>query len=174
MKALSARYPDRVLIGAGCGLLAAAFFALPASTGLAALLGVLFVAAVGRAVVQPPLMGLASVSAGEGRRGSVMGTFQASASLARVFGPAIATGLDPMTLSVRTVLNGDERQDYPVSDMIFPPHRLVSLLSHDMTLLPGDLIACGTSIGVGSMKEPTNRVEVTIEGIGTLANDFVQ
>jgi 2-keto-4-pentenoate hydratase/2-oxohepta-3-ene-1,7-dioic acid hydratase in catechol pathway len=91
-----------------------------------------------------------------------------------VFGPAIQTDLDPIAVSVRTVLNGTERQNYPVADMIFPPHKLVSLLSHDMTLVPGDLIACGTSIGVGSMKEPTNRVEVTIEGIGTLSNEFVQ
>ena len=43
-----------------------------------------------------------------------------------------------------------------------------------MTLLPGDIIACGTSVGVGSMKEPENTVEVTIEGIGTLSNTFVQ
>src|SRR3546814_10053902 len=62
-------------------------------------------------------------------------------------GPVIATDIDPTTFSVRTILNGDERQNYPVADMIFPPHRLVSLLSHDMTLLPGDVIACGTSIG---------------------------
>ena len=90
-----------------------------------------------------------------------------------VFGPAIATGLDPMGLSIRTVLNGDERQNYPVSDMIFPPHRLVSLISHDMTLMPGDVIACGTSVGVGAMKQPENTVEISIEGIGTLANVFV-
>lgn len=89
------------------------------------------------------------------------------------FGPVIATDLDPMTLSVRTVLNGDERQNYPVSDMIFPPHRLVSLLSHDMTLMPGDVIACGTSIGVGSMKEPENSVTIAIEGIGELTNTYV-
>ncbi|MPZ11266.1 MAG: DUF2437 domain-containing protein [Kiloniellaceae bacterium] len=90
-----------------------------------------------------------------------------------VFGPAIATGLDPLTLSVRTILNGDERQNYPVSDMIFPPHKLVSLLSHDMTLMPGDIIACGTSIGVGSMKEPSNQVTIAIEGIGELTNTYV-
>src|SRR3546814_8610922 len=89
------------------------------------------------------------------------------------FGPVIATGLDPMTLSVRTILNGDERQNYPVADMIFPPHRLVSLLSHDMTLMPGDVIACGTSIGVGSMKLPTNQVTIAIDGIGELANTYV-
>lgn len=90
------------------------------------------------------------------------------------FGPVIATGLDPRDLTVRTLLNSQERQNYPVADMIFQPHELVSRLSHDMTLLPGDLICCGTSLGVGVMKEPVNTIEVTIEGIGTLANAFVQ
>ena len=84
------------------------------------------------------------------------------------FGPAIATGLDPATLTIRTVLNGSERQNYPVSDMVFPPATLVSLLSHDMTLTPGDIISCGTSLGVGAMREPSNTVEVTIDGVGTL------
>lgn len=90
------------------------------------------------------------------------------------FGPGIATGLDPAGLSVRTVLNGAERQNYPVADMIFPPARIVSLISQDMTLLPGDLICCGTSIGVGVMKEPDNTVEIAIDGIGVLTNRFVQ
>lgn len=88
------------------------------------------------------------------------------------FGPVIATGLDPATLSVRLVLNGAERQNYKVSDMIFQPRKLVSMLSHDMTLNPGDLICCGTSIGVGTMKEPSNIMDVTIEGIGTLHNVY--
>jgi 2-keto-4-pentenoate hydratase/2-oxohepta-3-ene-1,7-dioic acid hydratase in catechol pathway len=83
----------------------------------------------------------------------------------------VATGLDPATLSVKTVLNGQERQNYAVADMIFPPAQLVSLISQDMTLYPGDVICCGTSIGAGSMK-PGSTVEVTIEGVGTLANRF--
>ena len=91
-----------------------------------------------------------------------------------VFGPAIATGLDPATLSVRTVLNGVEKQNYPVADMILPPVKLVSLLSRDMTLMPGDVIACGTSVGVGAMKEAHNVVEISIEGIGTLRNPLDQ
>ncbi len=91
-----------------------------------------------------------------------------------VFGPAIATEVNPEQLSVRTVLNGTERQNYPLSDMIIPPRRIVSLLSHDMTLMPGDVICCGTSLGVGSMKEARNTVEVSIEGIGTLSNVFEQ
>lgn len=84
-------------------------------------------------------------------------------------GPAIATGLDPSTLRVRTVLNGRVRQDYPVADMILPPARIVSLLSREMTLEPGDLIACGTSLGVLPMR-PGMVVEVVIDGIGTLRN----
>ena len=88
-----------------------------------------------------------------------------------VFGPVVATGLDPAQLSVRTVLDGQERQNYPVADMVFPPARLVSLISQDMTLDPGDVIACGTSIGVGSMKAGST-VAVTIDGIGTLVNRF--
>jgi len=88
-----------------------------------------------------------------------------------VFGPVVATGLDPSTLTVRTVLNGQERQNYPVSDMIFGPIELVSLISRDITLEPGDVICCGTSIGAGSMK-PGSAIEITIEGIGTLSNRY--
>ena len=91
-----------------------------------------------------------------------------------VFGPVVTRGLDPAGLTVRTVLNGVERQNYPVSDMIHPPARLVSMISRDMTLHPGDVIACGTSVGVGSMKEAVNTIEVTIDGIGTLSNIFEQ
>lgn len=86
-------------------------------------------------------------------------------------GPAIATGLDATTLVVKTILNGAERQNYPISDMRFSVQRLVSLISADMTLYPGDVILCGTSIGVGAMK-PDSDVEVQIDGIGTLRNRF--
>ena len=85
------------------------------------------------------------------------------------FGPAVVTGLDPASLTVRTVLDGQVRQDYPISDMRFSVAELVSMISHDMTLLPGDLILCGTSVGVGSMK-PGSQVSVEIDGIGALTN----
>lgn len=89
------------------------------------------------------------------------------------FGPVIATGLNPARLVVRTRLNGELRQQYPVDDMVFGPAELVSRISQDMTLEPGDLILCGTSVGVGSMR-PGSTVEVEIEGIGTLRNRFDQ
>ncbi len=89
-----------------------------------------------------------------------------------VFGPVVATGLDPLGLSIRTVLDDQERQHFPVTDIVFAPAALVSRISQDMTLDPGDVIACGTSIGVGSMK-PGSTVSVIIEGIGALTNRFV-
>ncbi len=67
-------------------------------------------------------------------------------------GPAIATRLDWSSLRVQVALNGRVRQDYPASDMILPPARIVSLLSREMTLEPGDLIACGTSVGALPMR----------------------
>ena len=88
-----------------------------------------------------------------------------------VFGPVIATDVDPAKLVVRTILNDQERQNYPVADIIFAPAKLVSLISHDMTLEAGDVIACGTSVGVGSMK-PGSTVSIVIDGIGTLTNRF--
>ena len=84
-------------------------------------------------------------------------------------GPAIVADFDWRSASVVTRVAGSERQRYALSDMIFSPEEIVSRLSHDMTLLPGDLIACGTSLGVGSIPDG-GTVEITIDGIGTLRN----
>jgi 2-keto-4-pentenoate hydratase/2-oxohepta-3-ene-1,7-dioic acid hydratase in catechol pathway len=84
-------------------------------------------------------------------------------------GPAIATDLDWQTLQIRTLLNGRVRQDYPASDMILPPAKIIALLSRELTLRPGDLIAVGTSLGVLPMR-PGMEVTVEITGIGTLTN----
>ena len=84
-------------------------------------------------------------------------------------GPVISSGLDPAALTVVTRMNGRERQRYPVADMIFSPLQLVSLLSRDMTLEPGDVICCGTSLGAAPMP-PGAVVEVEIDGIGILRN----
>jgi 2-keto-4-pentenoate hydratase/2-oxohepta-3-ene-1,7-dioic acid hydratase in catechol pathway len=84
-------------------------------------------------------------------------------------GPVIATGFSSAGANLITRLDQVERQNYALSDMIFPPHELVSRISHDVTLLPGDIIACGTSLGVGSIKDGVT-VEVHIDGIGSLLN----
>src|SRR5579871_1096660 len=91
-----------------------------------------------------------------------------------VFGPTIATGVDPAKLVIRTVLNGKEVQNYPVADMFFPPYKLVAAVSKDMTLMPGDIIACGTSLGAGVMASAHNVVDIVIDGVGKLTNSFDQ
>src|SRR6202034_2097556 len=79
-----------------------------------------------------------------------------------------------MKLSVKTVLNGKERQNYPVADMFFPPHRLVAAISKDVTLMPGDIIACGTSLGAGTMADAHNVVDIVLDGVGSSSNVFDQ
>lgn len=88
-----------------------------------------------------------------------------------VFGPYITTDVDPSKLTIKTILNDQERQNYPITDMIFPPAKLVSLISQDVPLQSGDIIACGTSVGVGSMK-PGSNVSIIIDGVGRLDNRF--
>ncbi len=87
------------------------------------------------------------------------------------FGPWIETEVETQHLVVKTILNSRERQSYPVSDMIFNPQQIVSLLSFDMTLFPGDVIACGTSIGAMPIKAGQT-VEIWIDGIGKLSNSI--
>jgi 2-keto-4-pentenoate hydratase/2-oxohepta-3-ene-1,7-dioic acid hydratase in catechol pathway len=85
------------------------------------------------------------------------------------FGPCIATGLVPGDLVVETFVNGTRRQSSPASRMIFGPARLVSYISHVMTLRPGDLISTGTPEGVGPLR-PGDEVTVAIDGVGRLTN----
>ena len=87
------------------------------------------------------------------------------------FGPVIATAVNPAVLTVRTLVNGRQRQNYPVLDMIFPPAQLVSLISRDLTLFPGDVISCGTSVGTGSLPIGST-VDVVIDGVGQLTNRY--
>jgi 2-keto-4-pentenoate hydratase/2-oxohepta-3-ene-1,7-dioic acid hydratase in catechol pathway len=84
-------------------------------------------------------------------------------------GPAIVSGFDWQQARLVTTLDGVERQNYPLADMVFSPAEQVSLISQDLALEPGDVIACGTSVGVGSIKDGAT-VAITIDGIGTLSN----
>jgi 2-keto-4-pentenoate hydratase/2-oxohepta-3-ene-1,7-dioic acid hydratase in catechol pathway len=84
-------------------------------------------------------------------------------------GPCIVTDIDLATARVKVALNGRVRQDYPLADMISPPARIVEMIGAEVALAPGDVIACGTSLGALPMR-PGMVVEVTIDGIGTLRN----
>jgi len=83
----------------------------------------------------------------------------------------VATGIEPDALRVRARLDGELLQDYPVSDMIFPPREILYRIAGEVRLYPGDVIACGTSVGAAVM-QPGQTIEVEIPGIGTLANRF--
>ncbi|MBN2450605.1 MAG: fumarylacetoacetate hydrolase family protein [Lentisphaeria bacterium] len=94
-------------------------------------------------------------------------------------GPWIETDLSPAALTIRTRLNGSMMQDGTTAHMIFDCRFLISYLSDAFTLLPGTLILTGTPDGVGMARTPPvflragDRVEVTVEGIGTLRNPVV-
>lgn len=84
-------------------------------------------------------------------------------------GPCLATDLDPTAVLLKTFLNGKLVQSASTRNMIFPVPFLIRYISRIMTLEPGDVIATGTPAGVGPM-QPGDRVDVQIEGIGTLSN----
>lgn len=78
---------------------------------------------------------------------------------------------------IKTFLNGIIMQDSYVDDMIFGIEDLVSRLSQDMTLMPGDVILTGTPSGVGFRRKPPiflkngDIIEVSINGIGSIRNN---
>ena len=84
-------------------------------------------------------------------------------------GPWVETELDPTNLALETRLNGKVKQKTNTSELIFDVFKLVSFVSEVMTLLPGDVIATGTTAGIGPM-QPGDIVEVEIENIGILRN----
>ncbi len=85
-------------------------------------------------------------------------------------GPCIETELNPQEeVEIRTVQNGEIRQQGRTSDMVFPPARLISFISGVMTLNPGDVILTGTPPGVGTLRSG-DRIGVEIEGPGLLEN----
>jgi 2-keto-4-pentenoate hydratase/2-oxohepta-3-ene-1,7-dioic acid hydratase in catechol pathway len=88
-------------------------------------------------------------------------------------GPWISTELDVSNLRIQSRLDGETRQDGNTADMIFDVETLVAHVSSAFTLLPGDVILTGTPAGVG-LVDPGQRVDVEIEGIGTLTNPFVR
>lgn len=89
---------------------------------------------------------------------------------------------DPQNLNLKTIVNGEERQNSNTSDMIFTCAEIVSYISQHMTLVPGDIILTGTPEGVvlGLPKEkrvyiqPGDTVTVEIEKLGALTNTFVE
>lgn len=97
-------------------------------------------------------------------------------------GPCLvpAGELDPQDLDISSTVNGELRQNSNTSDMIFTVAQIIADLSHHFTLQPGDMIFTGTPQGVmqgypadqKNWLKPGDRVDVTIEKIGTLTTTF--
>ena len=73
------------------------------------------------------------------------------------------------SLRVRTLVNGQVRQDGTAADMVFDIPTLLSYISGVMTLEPGDLVLTGTPAGVGTLA-PGDVVEVEIAGVSRVSN----
>ena len=84
-------------------------------------------------------------------------------------GPWIETDVDPSNLDIRTFVDGEPRRSGNTSEMIHSVPEIVAFASDVWTLLPGDIIMTGTPAGRGGFTDG-QRVDITIEGIGTLSN----
>lgn len=96
-------------------------------------------------------------------------------------GPALVAGerFDPNAVDVELRVDGETKQSSNTGQFIFDVHELVSYVSGNMTLEPGDVISTGTPGGVGIFRDPPDLLEpgqtceAEIEGIGTLRNPVV-
>ena len=84
---------------------------------------------------------------------------------------------DPLALTMTLTVNGEVRQDWPTSDMIYDIYSQIAYLSTVFTLMPGDILATGTPSGIGA---PSGRflkvgdvVRAEIEGLGAIENRVV-
>ncbi len=89
-------------------------------------------------------------------------------------GPAIVTPdevPDAQSLRVRLTVNGEQRQDYTTADMEYAVPEILAFISGYVTLVPGDVILCGTQHqGLGALQDG-DHAEMTIDGVGSLAVD---
>jgi len=84
-------------------------------------------------------------------------------------GPYVETKADPRELAIQLFQNGQLRQNSNTSQLIFDCDYLVSFISTNLTLLPGDVILTGTPSGVGPIASG-DRLEVRIQGFAPLVN----
>jgi 2-keto-4-pentenoate hydratase/2-oxohepta-3-ene-1,7-dioic acid hydratase in catechol pathway len=84
--------------------------------------------------------------------------------------------IDPYSVRLQCLLNGELMQDASVQQMAFPIAELIAELSFGMTLLAGDILLTGTPSGVGNSRTPPvylkdgDRVVVRGSGLGELCN----
>ncbi len=97
-------------------------------------------------------------------------------------GPILASTTaitDPTALKLKTRVNGEERQNAGIDEMIHSIATIIRFISRGTTLRPGTMIMTGTPSGVAAFMKPPawlgdgDVVEVEISGLGTIRNKMV-
>ena len=88
-------------------------------------------------------------------------------------GPGLVDDWDFHSKRIRTLVNGEVRQDGSTDEMVWDMHYLVADIARTITLLPGDVILSGTPANSRPV-EPGDVVEVEVEGLGLLRNTIVE
>lgn len=126
------------------------------------------------------------VSARDVQRRAMGGDVTVSVGQAKSFdtfkplGPCLVTAdefCEPLDLGLRTVVNGELRQDARTTEFVHQISDLISYVSHYFTLEPGDVLLTGSPQGVGQFSGtflvPGDVIEISVERIGTLTNHVV-
>ena len=87
-------------------------------------------------------------------------------------GPGLVTDWDFRGKQLRTLVNGDVRQDGNTDEMEWDMHYLVADIARTITLVPGDILLSGTPANSRPV-EPGDVVTVEVEGLGALTNHIV-
>jgi len=87
-------------------------------------------------------------------------------------GPYIVTGVNPLSATTTVRVDGDVKASFPTGDMLFDPYDFICAMSRYITLRPGDVVWMGTD--ETATMAPGQVVEITIDGLGTLANPVTE
>jgi 2-keto-4-pentenoate hydratase/2-oxohepta-3-ene-1,7-dioic acid hydratase in catechol pathway len=87
-------------------------------------------------------------------------------------GPFIVTDVNPLSATTTLRVDGEVKASFPTGDMLFGPYDYISAISRYITLSPGDVVWLGTDETASVV--PGQVVDITIDGIGTLANPVTE
>ena len=87
-------------------------------------------------------------------------------------GPYLVTDADPLSATTTIRVDGEVKASFPTGDMLFDPYDFIGAMSRYITLSPGDVVWMGTDETATMV--PGQVVEITIDGLGTLANPVTE
>ena len=88
-------------------------------------------------------------------------------------GPGLVTDWDFRGKQIRTLVNGEVKQDASTDEMEWDMHYLVADIARTITLVPGAILFSGTP-ATSRTVYPGDVVEVEVEGLGRLTNTIVE